>query len=93
MTKKNKSGIEYLEQNRINWFPGHMKKAIEKIQESLKLVNIIIEVRDARAPMASGNKATYQSKSQIPYLIVLNKANLAAPEAVKSWTNWFTKKK
>ena len=91
MTKENKSGIEYLEQNRINWFPGHMKKAIEKIQESLKLVNIIIEVRDARAPMASGNKGTYQSRGQIPYLIVLNKANLADPEAVKSWTNWFTK--
>ena len=91
MTKKNKSGIEYLEQNRINWFPGHMKKAIEKIQESLKLVNIIIEVRDARAPMASGNKGTYQSRGQIPYLIVLNKANLADPGALKSWTNWFTK--
>ena len=91
MTKKNKSGIEYLEQNRINWFPGHMKKAIETIQQSIRLVNIIIEVRDARAPMASGNKGTYQSRGQIPYLIVLNKANLADPEAVKSWTNWFTK--
>ena len=66
MTKENKSGIEYLEQNRINWFPGHMKKAIEKIQESIRLVNIIIEVRDARAPMASGNKGTYQSRGQYP---------------------------
>ena len=91
MTKKNKSGIEYLEQNHINWFPGHMKKAIEKIQQSIKLVNIIIEVRDARAPMASGNKENYQSRGQKPYLIVLNKTNLADPEAVQSWTNWFTK--
>ena len=67
MTKKNKSGIEYLEQNHINWFPGHMKKAIEKIQQSIKLVNIIIEVRDARAPMASGNKENYQNRGQKPY--------------------------
>ena len=48
MTKKNKSGIEYLEQNHINWFPGHMKKAIEKIQESLKL-----KVRKNKAPFFS----------------------------------------
>jgi ribosome biogenesis GTPase A len=91
MTKKNKSGIEYLEQNHINWFPGHMKKAIEKIQQNIKLVNIIIEVRDARAPMASGNKENYESRGQKPYLIVLNKTNLADPEAVESWKNWFTK--
>ena len=91
MTKKDKSGIEYLEQNHINWFPGHMKKAMEKIKESIRLVNIIIEVRDARAPMASGNKSNDKSKGQIPHLIVLNKTNLADPKSVKEWTNWFTK--
>jgi len=91
MTKKNKSGIEYLEQNHINWFPGHMKKAVEQIQQNIKLVNIIIEVRDARAPMASGNKENYQSRGQKPYLIVLNKTNLADPDVVLSWEKWFTK--
>ena len=87
---KEKTGIEYLEQNHINWFPGHMKKAVEKIQQNLKLVNILIEVRDARAPMASGNKKNYQNRGQKPYLIVLNKTNLACPKAVEAWKKFFT---
>lgn len=87
---KEKSGIEYLEQNHINWFPGHMRKAVEKIQKNVKLVNIVLEVRDARAPMASGNKENYESRGQKPYLIVLNKTNLASPEAVQAWKKWFS---
>ena len=64
---------------------------MEKIKESIRLVNIIIEVRDARAPLASGNKNNDKSKNQIPHLIVLNKTNLADPKSVKEWTNWFSK--
>jgi len=92
MAKNNKkSGIEYLENNRVNWFPGHMNKASKEIKKNIKLVNIIIEVRDARAPMASGNKRNYDNGGDKPYLIVLNKTNLADPEAVKLWKDWFTK--
>ncbi len=88
-----KSGIEYLEYSRINWFPGHMNKAVKEIKKHIKLVNIVIEVRDARAPLASGNKRSYDNGGDKPYLIVINKTNLADPEAVKLWEAWFTKKK
>ncbi len=91
MAKKKKTGIEHLENNHINWFPGHMSKAIKEIKKNIKLVNIIIEVRDARAPLASGNKDNYDSNGSKPYLIVFNKTNLADPEAVKLWQDWFTK--
>ncbi len=59
MSKIKKTGIEHLEQNHINWFPGHMNKAIKEIKKKIKAVNLVIEVRDARAPLASGNKANY----------------------------------
>ena len=91
MANKDKSGIEYLEYSRINWFPGHMNKAVKDIKKSLELVNIILEVRDARAPLASGNKSNYDSSRSKPYLIVLNKTNLAHPNAIQLWKDWFTK--
>ncbi len=93
MAKRKKlTGIEHLENNPINWFPGHMNKAIQEIKSNIKLVNIIIEVRDARAPMVSGNKGNYSHAGDKPYLIVFNKTNLADPKAVQIWQDWLTKK-
>ncbi len=92
MAKRKKlTGIEHLENNPINWFPGHMNKAIKDIKANIKMVNIILEIRDARAPMASGNKGNYNHAGDKPYLIVINKTNLAEPNAVKLWQEWFTK--
>jgi ribosome biogenesis GTPase A len=88
-----KTGIEEYDYNRINWFPGHMNKAIKEIKKKIKLVDIILEVRDARTPLASGNKENYLSHGNKPYLIVINKSNLADPETVKLWENWFTEQK
>src|SRR5690606_16398463 len=93
MAKKEKSGIEHLEYNRINWFPGHMSKAVIEVKKNIKLVNIIVEVRDARAPLASGNKKNYDNGGDKPYLIVFNKTNLADPKAIKLWQDFFAKKK
>jgi ribosome biogenesis GTPase A len=90
--QKEKTGIEHLENNPINWFPGHMNKAITEIKKNIKLVNIVLEIRDARAPLASGNKENYDNSGEKPYLIVINKTNLADPEAVELWKEWFTKK-
>ncbi len=90
MAKTKKTGIEHLEQNHINWFPGHMNKALKEIKKNAKMVNIVIEVRDARAPLASGNKDSYFQNSEKPYLIVLNKTNLADPVAIEKWKKWFS---
>lgn len=85
-----KDDIEHRNNQGFNWFPGHMKKAINQIKENIKKVNIIVEVRDARVPMASGNKAIYNQSGEKPYLIVFNKANLADPASIKLWESWFT---
>jgi ribosome biogenesis GTPase A len=79
--------------DRINWLPGHMIKATKEIKKTINLVDIIIEVRDARAPLVSGNKSIYESGGNKPYLIVFNKTNLADPKVIKKWEDWLTKEK
>ncbi|MBC7429784.1 MAG: 50S ribosome-binding GTPase, partial [Bacteriovorax sp.] len=75
----------------INWYPGHMAKAIREIKEKLTTVDIVFEVRDARAPLASGNKMLESTLRQKSYLILLNKVNLASPNMVQQWEQWFDK--
>lgn len=75
----------------INWYPGHMAKAIREIKEKLSTVDIVFEVRDARAPLASGNKMLESTLRQKAYLILLNKVNLASPNMVQQWDEWFKK--
>lgn len=67
----------------INWYPGHMTAAKRMMEENLKLVDVIVEVRDARIPFASGNPDI--GKMNKPRLILLNKADLADPNKTKRW--------
>lgn len=94
-SKKNKQGEHILEKvinnSKINWFPGHMLKATRQIKEKMKLVDIILEIRDARAPLASGNPDLKNTIGQKKRLIVVNKINLAEPEKTKLWQDWFEK--
>ena len=75
----------------INWYPGHMARAIREIREKLSTVDIVFEVRDARAPLASGNKMLESTLRQKSHLILLNKVNLAHPNMVVEWEKWFAK--
>lgn len=74
---------------RINWFPGHMNKAIRQIKERIKQVDIILEVRDARSPLVTANPKAHEAIGDKNRLVVLNKANLADPEKLKDWDTWF----
>ena len=76
----------------IQWYPGHMTKAKRAMQEDVKAVDLIIEIVDARAPMATRNpdiESLGQGKSR---MIVMNKADLADEEASAAWTRWFQSK-
>lgn len=76
----------------INWYPGHMKKTKELLQENIKLVNLIIEVLDARVPDSSKNPdfdILFRDKKR---LIVLNKYDLADPDINKEWEDHYRKK-
>jgi ribosome biogenesis GTPase A len=72
-----------------NWFPGHMLKAIRDIKAKMAIVDLVIEIRDARAPLASGNRHLNESISGKSRLILLNKVNLADPLMVSKWGAWF----
>ncbi|MBR6258924.1 MAG: ribosome biogenesis GTPase YlqF [Oscillospiraceae bacterium] len=74
----------------INWFPGHMAKARRKITESLKLVDAVCEITDARIPASSCNPELDEITAGKPRLIVLNRADLADSNATRAWAKYFT---
>jgi ribosome biogenesis GTPase A len=78
-------------QDKINWFPGHMKKAFGIIEENLKLVDAVIYVIDARAPRACINPKFERVLNQKPRLYVLNKSDLVEEEYLRSWLEYFKK--
>ncbi len=73
----------------INWYPGHMKKTRELIQENLKLVDLVIEVVDARIPQSSRNPIIDELVSGKPRFVVLNKSDLADEKSTKVWAEKF----
>ncbi len=73
----------------INWYPGHMKKTRELIQNSIKMVDVVIEVIDARIPVSSRNPIINQLVEGKPKVIVLNKKDLSDPSQNKKWIEKF----
>lgn len=71
--------------NNVHWFPGHMKKALNEIEEKIKLVNIVIELLDARAPLASQNPYIEKLIQNKKRLVIITKTDLADPEETKKW--------
>lgn len=73
----------------FNWFPGHMMKGMRDIKSKVGMVDLVIEIRDARLPVVSGNRSLTTSISGKSRLILLNKANLADPMMNEKWAAWF----
>ncbi|MDD5791133.1 MAG: ribosome biogenesis GTPase YlqF [Erysipelotrichaceae bacterium] len=76
----------------IQWFPGHMQKARRQMEEQLKLVDMIIELRDARIPLSSYNPMLEQLAPNKERLIVLNKADCADPIILEEFKSLFISK-
>ena len=75
----------------IHWYPGHMKKAQIEVQEKLKLVDVIVELLDARIPISSRNEALYKMTKEKLRLVVLTKTDLADKKETLKWINSFEK--
>ncbi|MCT4785768.1 ribosome biogenesis GTPase YlqF [Exiguobacterium aestuarii] len=69
----------------IQWFPGHMAKARRQVTEKLKLIDVVIELVDARVPQSSRNPMVDEITAGKPRLIVLNKADMADPAVTDAW--------
>ena len=75
--------------NDINWFPGHMRKALNETGERLKLVDIVYETCDARIPFSSRNPELDKIIGTKPRIVILNKADLADPSKTSRWISSF----
>ena len=73
----------------INWFPGHMKKTEGLIKDNLKLVDIVVELVDARIPLASKNPLIDEIIKNKPRLIVFNKSDMADDNVTNEWINYY----
>ena len=74
----------------IQWYPGHMTRAKRKIAEDLKLVDVVMELVDARIPMSSRNPDVDQIVGGKPRIMVLNKSDLSDEHANRLWINYYT---
>ena len=77
----------------IQWYPGHMTKARRAMKEDIKLVDLVIELVDARIPYSSRNPDIDELAAGKARMILLNKADLADPDAVRGWQAFFENKK
>lgn len=73
----------------INWYPGHMKKTRDLITQHLKLVDVVVEVLDARIPVSSRNPQFDDLVGKLPRVVVLNKYDLADDSALKEWIQYY----
>ncbi len=71
----------------IQWFPGHMAKTRRLIEENIRLVDVVLELRDARLPESSRNPLLDELLGEKPRLVLLNKADLADEEQNRAWIN------
>lgn len=75
----------------INWFPGHMAKTRKQITEDLKLIDVVVEILDARIPISSQNPEIKQILQNKKKVVVLNKCDLSDERDNKMWINEFAK--
>lgn len=76
----------------IQWFPGHMAKAKRVLQEHLKIVDIVLELRDARIPYSSSNPDLDKLVQNKARIIILNKCDLANPAVTREWVEYLSPK-
>ena len=89
MEKKNNNEID--NKLNINWFPGHMAKTRRQIEEDLKIIDVVIELLDARIPLASRNPDIKRLTKNKKRIILLNKCDLANETANSKWISYLSK--
>ena len=76
----------------INWYPGHMAKTRRMLQENLKMIDVVVEILDARAPLASRNPDFDDLFAGKARVVLLNKSDLADPNATKRWISYYARR-
>ena len=81
-----------INEKQIQWFPGHMARARRILDENLKLVDVVIEIVDARIPFSSRNPEIDRILKQKPRVIIGNKKDLSDPKMNGFWKNYYASK-
>lgn len=76
----------------IQWYPGHMAKTKREIKEKIKLIDVVLELLDARIPFSSQNPVIRELTGNKPRVILLNKADLADQDELDKWVTYFSNK-
>ena len=76
----------------INWYPGHMTKTRRMLQENLKMIDVVVEILDARAPLASRNPDFDDLFAGKARVVLLNKSDLADSNMTKRWIAYYNKR-
>lgn len=90
--RRNRAGFERILNMQLQWYPGHMAKTRRLIEDHLKLIDVVVEIADARIPFSSRNPSFDELLGKKPRLIVLNKSDLADKEITKQWIEAYRKK-
>jgi len=85
------TGIQGDAQMIVQWYPGHMMKAMRMMQENIRLVDLVIELTDARVPQSSRNPDIGELSRGKSHIIVLNKCDLASENETKNWQAYYEK--
>nr|WP_330383711.1 ribosome biogenesis GTPase YlqF [Romboutsia hominis] len=85
---------EYLRDDNlhINWYPGHMKKTKDLVRDNLKLVDVVVELLDARIPFSSKNPDIDKLAGNKPRVVILNKSDLADRAKLDRWIKYYKEK-
>ena len=78
-------------EQKINWYPGHMAKTKREIIENLKLIDVVVEILDARIPLSSQNLDIANDIKNKKKIFLLNKYDLASDRENKKWCDYFEK--
>ncbi len=89
MIENNDKGVN---KSVINWYPGHMAKTKRQIEEDLKIIDIVIEILDARIPISSQNPMISEMTKKKKKILVLNKVDLADEKQNTLWVKYFENK-
>lgn len=79
-------------QNTLQWYPGHMAKTRRLIEDNLKMIDVVVEILDARIPFSGRNPNFDDIIKTKPRLLVMNKADLADPKRTQEWIEWYKNK-
>lgn len=79
-------------QNTLQWYPGHMAKTRRLIEDNLKMIDVVVEILDARIPFSGRNPSFDDIIKNKPRLLVMNKADLADPLKTNKWIEWYGKR-